>query len=167
MGRDEKLKSLTPRGPAGAVRGDRWAPSHGMGQPSFLAPWERAGVVNGAFWLAERGLHVCPEQKTTFCPRSAARSLQTLFTFWPVFLTGWKPGKIAMKGCWARVFTLLAWTHAEMIENPAIAAKCKKMAQKRVNGRWQSTHFASNCEADSDEEAARLCKKVWRIINYA
>jgi len=48
-----------------------------------------------------------------------------------------------------------------MIENPAIAAKCKKMAQKRVNGRWQSTHFASNCEADSEEEAARLCKRAF------
>ena len=78
--------------------------------------------------------------------------------------------KLTMTGCWARIFTVLMvytlyFGHAEIIENPAIAQKCTKMAQKRVNGVWQTTHFPSYCSwrvknSDSDKEAAKLCEKV-------
>lgn len=53
------------------------------------------------------------------------------------------------------------FTWAEVIENPAIASKCKRMALRRVNGEWESTHLPSECMTDSDEEAARLCKEAF------
>ena len=49
---------------------------------------------------------------------------------------------------------------AEVIENPAIASKCKRMALRRLNGVWESTHVPSECMSDGDEEAAKLCKEV-------
>lgn len=52
------------------------------------------------------------------------------------------------------------FSFAEVIENPAIASKCKRMALRRVNGAWKSTHIPSECLSDSDEEAAILCKEV-------
>ena len=56
---------------------------------------------------------------------------------------------------------------AEVIENPAIASKCKRMALRRVNGGWESTHIPSECAGvDGDEEAARLCKEVFREIFF-
>lgn len=51
-------------------------------------------------------------------------------------------------------------TLAEVIEAPAIASKCKRMALRRVNGEWASTQLISECNTDGDEEAARLCKEV-------
>ena len=54
--------------------------------------------------------------------------------------------------------------YAEVLKNPAIASKCKRMALKRVNGLWESTKIPSACLTDSDEEAARLCKEVSLIL---
>ena len=63
--------------------------------------------------------------------------------------------------CCAWAVLLLSFTaYAEVLKNPAIASKCKRMALKRVNGEWQSTKIPSACLTDSDEEAARLCKEV-------
>lgn len=53
------------------------------------------------------------------------------------------------------------FSFAEVIENPAIASKCKRMALRRVNGAWKSTHIPSECLSDSDEEAAILCKEAF------
>ncbi|CBY12403.1 unnamed protein product [Oikopleura dioica] len=44
---------------------------------------------------------------------------------------------------------------------PAIASRCKRLAQKRENGVWTSSKVSSTCSTFDDEEAVRICKEAF------
>lgn len=56
------------------------------------------------------------------------------------------------------------WRNRKLRENyfqaPAIASRCKRLAQKRENGVWTSSKVSSTCSTYDDEEAVRICKEV-------
>ena len=49
---------------------------------------------------------------------------------------------------------------------PAIASRCKRLAQKRENGVWTTSKVSSTCSTYDDEEAVRICKEVSKAIKY-